>query len=122
MYNVNIKTMSKKYQILFLIYYVNKHDEYLGHFRRYNKKNLKILLNNSFEVITLSYWMNLLFIPALIQRKLLNLFFKNNNLGLKNGFINNIFDKILNFENFCIKKGVKFPYGLTLYGVCRVKK
>lgn len=100
----------------------NKHDKYLGHFRRYSKKNLKNLINNDFEIITLSYWMNLLFIPALIQRKILNFFYFKKNLELKSNLINKIFYKILSFENFCIKKGVKFPYGLTLYGVCKVKK
>lgn len=91
------------------------HDKNLGHFRRYNRKELKKLLND-FVFISRGYWIFMLFHSALAQR----LFLPKSSARLPS-FVNKMFLKIVNFENFLISKKIKFPYGLTLYGVCKTK-
>ncbi len=92
------------------------YDKRLGHFRRYNKRGAKDLLLD-FDFIDKGYWIFMLFPSALVQR-----FFLPKSSGKLPVWVNKIFLKILNFENFLISKRVKFPYGLTLYGACKTKK
>ncbi|MCF7799633.1 class I SAM-dependent methyltransferase [Candidatus Babeliales bacterium] len=98
----------------------SNHDKNLGHFRRYNKQKLKMLLTNSFYFQDLNYWLFFLFLPASVQR-LLNLNFVNSGKKFPK-LTNKFFVKILNFENWLIKHGLKFPMGLSIYGICKVKK
>jgi ubiquinone/menaquinone biosynthesis C-methylase UbiE len=92
------------------------HDKNLGHFRRYSKKGLKKLFAD-FHFVSSGYWFFTLFLPIAIQRLL-----SSKSSANLPSFINKMFFKLLNFENFLISKKIKFPYGLTLYGVCKTKK
>ena len=98
----------------------SNHDKNLGHFRRYNKKKIKALLNNNFYFKEFNFWLFSLFLPASIQR-LLNLNFVNSGKNFPK-LINKFFVKILNFENWLIEHGLKFPMGLSIYGICKIKK
>ncbi|MFA5075471.1 MAG: class I SAM-dependent methyltransferase [Candidatus Babeliales bacterium] len=98
----------------------SNHDKNLGHFRRYNKKTIKALLNNNFYFKEFNFWLFSLFLPASIQR-LLNLNFVNSGKNFPK-LINKFFVKILNFENWLIEHGLKFPMGLSIYGICKIKK
>lgn len=101
------------FQILY-----SAHDKALNHRRRYSKKQISDLLND-FETKNLFYWNSLLFLPSAISR-LIN---KNSAIkvdrGIKNKFIDNLFYKILKTENFLISKNIKFPIGLSIFGVCK---
>ncbi len=105
------------YQWLF-----SQHDTHLGHYRRHTKSSIKKLFSGLvFEEKSLSYWFSLLFVPAALQR-LLN---KKNSEGLKplGKFLNGLFYAIVACENFLIKCGVRFPFGLSVWGVyCKVDK
>jgi SAM-dependent methyltransferase len=90
----------------------SRHDDRLQHYRRYNKKNIRKLLKN-FEEKESGYWFFSLFVPAVLARTI-----NPSHQGTKTrGTINSIFYSILNFENKLIAKNLKFPFGLTLYGI-----
>lgn len=93
------------------------HDKALGHQRRYNKKMLRALFTN-FEEKASGYWFFTLFLPAALSR-LIN---KNKKPAVDTGssmpgWVNTILRSILTLEVFLIKKGMHFPWGLTLYAI-----
>ena len=100
------------YQWLF-----SNHDRYMHHQRRYSKNNIAILLKK-FTPVTLGSWMFFLFPCAMLVR----LFKKNKpscsyNESVPNKYSNFFMYLILKSENWLINKGIKFPWGLTIYGV-----
>ena len=69
-------------------------DEFAGHFRRYNKKDLqRICKNTKFKLINYTFFFNFYYIPLLILRTIPYI------LGIKKGF-----DKIRENENNYLKK------------------
>jgi SAM-dependent methyltransferase len=100
----------------------SKHDEIEGHCRRYNKKMLKsLMLNNNLENLELGGWLCVMFPLAALYRILTK---NRKNCGLykpQSKILNFLFNRILSFENWVIKKGGKFPFGLSLYGICQKK-
>jgi len=120
------KTLSEIYRVLkkdgVLIFTVpafnflfSNHDSYLGHYRRYNKKMIKKLLVN-FNCLTNGYWMSTLFLSAAICKN-----YKKYSFNIPK-FINSLCYNILSFENWLIKRSIKLPIGLSIYGIYRVKK
>ena len=98
------------------------HDEALHHKRRYGKKELLSLVENSgFEIQYWSYWNSILFLPILLFRHVKKLFGEKRSSDVKNmpKLVNNIFLGILKIENFAIKKGFKLPFGVSLFVVAR---
>lgn len=91
----------------------SKHDEVLGHVRRYNKPMIKKLLQ-PFTQTYLNYWFFFLFIPAafvrLIQRKKVN-------GGTVGTLCNAVFWVVLRIENWLLQKGIRYPWGLSLIGI-----
>lgn len=98
------------YQWLF-----STHDHYLSHVRRYNKANIKNLLKQ-FNPITLGSWLFFLFPLAAISR-LLTKNTRKKSEPVPNKFINSLMYTILKLETKLIKKGFRFPWGLTTYGI-----
>ena len=99
----------------------SKHDKDLNHFRRYNKKSIKKLLNN-FDFLYSGYWLFLFFLFLVVQKLFLS--FLNLSKLTKASlprFVDNFLYKTLNFENWLISKKIKFPIGLTFYGMCKTK-
>jgi len=99
------------YQFLF-----SSKDKTLKHYRRYNKKNLSLILNNYFNKINLTYYNFILFLPISI----LILFFKFFNINFVDNvekkpyyLINKIAYYLFILENFIIKK-ISLPFGLSL--------
>lgn len=91
------------------------HDKYLGHVRRYNKKLIKNRLS-LFKKITLGSWLFFLLPCAIIDRTLHKK--QHHTLEEKTSrFVNNLFYFIMSIENFLIKHGIRFPCGLTIYGI-----
>ena len=100
------------------------HDRRLKHRRRYSRKMLKDLINDSnLKIIKFTYWNSFLFLPiALIRlyKKMFNI--KKSDLTEFNKNINFVLTKTLIFENKLIKKGFKFPFGLSLVVVLKKVK
>ena len=104
------------------------HDLALNHRRRYNKEKIIIKLTNAgFSNISLGFWNSILFpLEAsirLMKKLLLLKLIENNSFQseamLTSPILNNILFSILNFENILINRGIKFPFGLTIYGIAR---
>ena len=96
----------------------SKHDELLGHVRRYDKKKLRRLLCN-FDMTFFSFWLFFLFIPAAFVRLLQ----KHGFIGLSHStnsvVLNFIFTKIMCFENVLMRLGMLYPWGLSLIGIAQ---
>lgn len=111
---------SPAYQMLY-----STHDKYTGHVRRYSKKELWSKLKKSgFKDIELGYWNFFLFLPIALVRltkKFVFIFLLRSTAHTTdakplNRWLNSILFQILNFENILIKRSIKFPFGLTIFG------
>lgn len=91
----------------------SKHDEVLGHVRRYNKPMIKRLLQ-TFTLTYLNYWFFFLFIPAAFVRLVQRNKISNGAVG---AFSNTIFGFVLRIENWLLQKGMRYPWGLSLIGI-----
>ncbi len=95
-------------------------DENAWHFRRYNRKTLKLQLEKSwFEIIYINYFFKILFFPVYILRRLLGFIFSNvsNNKQHKNSYLINY---LLNKELKILIKWKKINYWTSL--ICIAKK
>jgi len=110
----------------------SKHDEFLKHFRRYNKKQLSILLkNNNINIIDIHYFYTILFILRLIITVKEKIFHINNNkIGIGTWYYNeqNVLTKFLKFLlnidyrlNKLIDRLSLPTIGLSLIAVCQKK-
>lgn len=90
------------------------HDKYLDHYRRYNRSNIKKLLKD-FKKIQLGNWFFFLFIPITLHR-LIN---RNREYKLIKfpKILNLLGCGILSFENYLFKKGLRYPWGSSFYGI-----
>lgn len=95
-------------------------DEVLHHKRRYTKKSLqRILQNNKFRVVKISYAYSFLILPVFIIRLIKNFFFKNHypsDFKLSNRLINFLMKQLCKFEKiFIIHSNI--PIGTSLVAV-----
>jgi len=90
-------------------------DEKLGHCRRYKKDELRGLFEENFEILKISYFNSLLFLPIFLLRKLFNLFptilKERDELDINNKFLNNFLYKIFGLEAVLLKYA-DFPVGV----------
>jgi len=98
------------------------HDEALGHFRRYNKKNLRMAIDeNIFTIRKLYYQDPIGAMGSFVFFKLKKIKLKSESgieLVKKQGLF---FDRfVIPFEAF-IEKVVTFPFGLSLTAVLEIK-
>lgn len=103
-------------------YLYGKRDMEIGHYRRYNKKSLELLLeSNGFRATKISYWNMLGVAPYFISEKL---FKKPLITSLRNKKQNNLFKKIISKLLFYwfkyIENNINLGFGLSL--VCVAKK
>lgn len=99
------------------------HDKAMGHFRRYDKRKLISLLENSgFQIVKSGYWNCLLFPCVLLIRlfkNFLGLFIKKEShkseVSNLSPLINNFLYKVLLLENFLIRKKIKCWWGLSIF-------
>jgi ubiquinone/menaquinone biosynthesis C-methylase UbiE len=105
----------------------SRHDEAVQTKRRYTVKELKQKVETAgFEIEKITYRNVFLFPIAVIRRILEKLFLSNekhteSELKPLSPFTNDIFTRILLFENKLIKSGISFPFGLSIYCVARKK-
>jgi len=104
------------------------HDLALKHQRRYSKKDIAGKLKScSFTIVSLNYWNAILFpievVIRLFKKLLFIKLFKQpgyqSDAKSINPLVNQFLFSILNFENKMINYGIKFPFGLTIYGIAR---
>lgn len=95
------------------------HDRALHHFRRYTKKSVHKVLYK-FEKCEAGYWVFFLFLPAVIKR-LLDKQSETTQVSLLPSVLNAVCFKVLQSENWLISKGIRFPFGLTVYGIYQKK-
>ena len=91
------------------------HDRDMLHHRRYNKSMARVLLRD-FKKVELGYWFCTLF-PAAAAHRL----YHRNDDKQSPYVLPAILDKgvyaTLKLENWLISKGVRLPFGLSLYGI-----
>ena len=100
------------------------HDKKLGHYKRYKKEELNKLFMNEFNILKLSYFNFLLFLPIFLLRKIFNFFpelLKNRDeLDINNKFLNKVLYKIFSLESYLLKY-INLPFGVSLIIVARKK-
>lgn len=99
-------------------------DEVLQHKRRYTKKTLqKILQENKFKILKISYIYSFLILPAFFIRQVKNILFKDSypsDFKLSSPVINYLFACICKIENFFITFA-NLPFGASLIAVAYKK-
>lgn len=104
----------------------SRHDDALHHKRRYNKKQLKGLLEkNGFKVIKMSYWNFFLFIP-IVSIRLIKKNFKTNgkietDVNILPTILNRILTLFLTFESHLISHS-NLPIGISLVCIGKPNK
>ena len=103
----------------------SQNDIYSEHFRRYDKYQFKARLSElGVNILRLSYWNVILFIPIFIFRKVQNIFTKETQykyqLRKTHPFIDQLLKMILYFENRVIEK-INLPIGVSLFAICKKK-
>jgi SAM-dependent methyltransferase len=103
----------------------SKHDEVVQQDKRYNRKQIKLLLeNNDFEIIKISYCVCLLFPLALIKRILNKIFASkgedHNEVKIPPKIINQLFLLVMRIENFLFRY-ISLPFGLSVLVLAKKK-
>jgi len=98
----------------------SKHDDEVGHVRRYQRKDISSLLTrNGLEVVKSSYFFMWLVVPAVIRR------FSKGSVGTKQsestGFAA-LASKISKFEAWLVKIGFRIPIGTSVIVTARSRK
>jgi ubiquinone/menaquinone biosynthesis C-methylase UbiE len=101
------------------------HDEAAHHKRRYNRRQLKTILEaNGFIIEKLSHWNFFFFLPVVLMR-LLKRSRKNQEVKTDVAelpdIINSLFTSILEFES-CLIRRLNLPFGVSLVCLARVHK
>ena len=120
------KCLNKKGLILITVpaykFLFSKKDEILGHYRRYNKEEIKKLFKN-FNPIKLTYFNFLLFIPisiSIIILKILRINFIDEVEKMPNRIINKLLFIIFILEKKIIRN-FNLPFGISLLGLFEKK-
>lgn len=93
------------------------------HFRRYTRRQLRLIFNKAgFQVIKLSYFNSLLFIPLAITRLIKRIFFPKtmymSDLEEMNPSINKFLSNIFALEKWFLRY-VSFPFGASIIAVVK---
>lgn len=94
----------------------SRHDRYLGHMRRYDKKTL-IKLLGAFSQTRLGYWNCLLFPVAALERLIRKNSTTSHEVRPPCALINKMCLYLLRMENWLINKKIPLPIGLSLFGI-----
>lgn len=101
------------------------HDELYGHYRRYSAGELRQKLTDArFEILKLSYFEPLFFVPLWLYRKAKRLRPRQGGIAQKDDFVafpkalNAVLTEVIAMERFPLRH-VSFPFGVTLLAVAR---
>lgn len=97
----------------------SEHDVAHQHFRRYNKHSLsKVLADTGYEIIAISYWNTLLFLPAALVR----LAGKSGSAALSvSTFIDRLFTLVVTLEAKILRV-CSLPFGVSLVVIAQKKE
>ncbi len=105
------------------------HDTAFHHVRRYTSGELKMkMIKSGFSIEKLTYWSTLMFFPVFLLRRTRKLFEKQDEIPKSDFFMKvpKIFEILIDLnqkiEGWCIKKGISFPVGVSLFGSFTSKK
>lgn len=94
------------------------HDKLTGHFRRYDKKNIKTSAEKiGFDFLSSRYTMSFLFLPFLINQIVI----KENSVYRGKSKIENKIKPLLNFISW-IESNINLPFGIGLIVILKKKK
>lgn len=97
-------------------------DEVLHHKRRYTKKSLeKILQENNFKVLKISYVYSFMILPVFLIRLIKKIYFKDyypSDFKLSNPLINYLLSRICKFEKYFVTRAT-VPIGTSLVTIAR---
>lgn len=95
---------------------------FYGHYRRYNSKRLRFILeNNGLEIKKLSY-MNCFLFPAFALVRITDKIFNRKKFEYGSSkLLNTIFYNIFHLEQYLLKK-INLPFGSSLIAICKIKK
>ena len=97
-------------------------DKKLGHYRRYNKKELtKKVKNAGFDIFKLHYWNFIGIIPYVLFEKILHKSLNDTVRYSRTSAGSDILNRLLNYWFSIIENNIPFPVGLTLIAVCKKK-
>lgn len=96
------------------------HDVYMKHYRRYSKKDLQEkIIKNNFEILSFFYWNFFLFIPTFLSRVVFKKKTINSDVQKIPKILNFVLFFLLALESFLIKIGLRFPWGVSIFGVAK---
>jgi SAM-dependent methyltransferase len=99
-----------------------RRDKNVGHFRRYNRKELiKKIEDAGFTINSIRYWDFIGIFPVLLFEKIFSLPVDETVRYSRNMFISKIFHNVLNMWFTLVENNISFPVGLTLIAVCKKK-
>lgn len=108
-------------QLLFSVpafqFLFSSHDQALAHQRRYSKKGLTKLLRN-FREVRLNYWNVVLLAPIAVLRLVRKRAKPKVDFVDFPPLVDRLLGAILSWENRYIARGLPFPFGLSLIGLC----
>lgn len=95
----------------------SEHDVMNNHFRRYTRRSLTAVLEETgYEMLAVSYWNMLLFFPATLVR----LMGHSGSSTLAGGFLNRVLTVVVAFESLLIQM-FSLPFGVSLVAIARKK-
>lgn len=101
----------------------SKHDEDHHHFRRYSKKDLFELVEDSGYYIETLFRFNMFLLPVVILQRFLKKLFRLDKPDdeMPSKFVNHLLGKVFLIERFFIGSGYCLPFGLTIGAVIKKK-
>lgn len=99
-----------------------RRDETVGHFRRYDKKELIAKLEHAgFVLSAVRYWNFIGLVPVLLSEKVFHHPVNETARYSRDSLFSKIINPVLNGWFLIVENNIPFPLGLTLIAVCRKK-
>jgi len=97
-------------------------DKKVGHFRRYDKKELMKKIDDAgFTLGSIRYWNFIGIFPVILFEKLFQMPVDETVRYSRNTLFSKLFHPVLNLWFLLIENNLPFPAGLTLIAICRKK-
>jgi len=94
------------------------HDEHMQTARRYTLASLATALaKHPFQRLYGTYWNAALFLPLVIKRKLLPARHEGSDVRDISPWLNRLFYAMSSFENSLIRRGIRLPFGNSVFAV-----
>jgi SAM-dependent methyltransferase len=100
--------------------FYGERDKKVGHYRRYDKKEITAKLKKAgFEIFEIRYWNFIGVIPFVLFEKILHKPVNENIRYSRISLSSKIFNRLLNYWFSIIENNIHLPIGLTLIIVCK---